>query len=409
MKPSLLWPRRILAMMLASGVVLAVTHAATINVEVDYMVGTHSHRPQANEIAAVVQMFACAGITLNVVVNEVVPHVNVMPRDPGNPNRFFEYAGTDGFKWYKNTYFDHADDAGWHYCIFGHQYQDTDYTTTGSSGLGETLGDDFVVTLGDFDNDIGTAFDRAATFAHELGHNLGLGHGEYDPRPLNKPSIMSYFYQLRGVKTALLDHGLTTETVSLFKELDYSRDWMVTLNEAALDEQAGTWMTSVDWNCNGIISGEVSQSLDDANDWCDSTATDRHILEDVDEWAKVRSTLAKAIPKSLADRPTVSCITAQEARRLKSLRGVAKAQPSVASEPCVSGAMLYLKPGELVTGDGAGSNPSTTLTVPLLNGPPDGSHFIFFPGRYELDPGPVVIGQPMKMFCPTGKAVVNPK
>ena len=47
---------------------------------------------------------------------------------------------------------------------------------TGSSGLAEISGNDLCVTLGGFSGETGTAFQKASTFAHELGHNLGLRH-----------------------------------------------------------------------------------------------------------------------------------------------------------------------------------------------------------------------------------------
>ena len=51
--------------------------ATVMNIEIDYMdstpTGGHSHGPQPDEIAAVVQMFACHGITLNIVVDQAIP------------------------------------------------------------------------------------------------------------------------------------------------------------------------------------------------------------------------------------------------------------------------------------------------------------------------------------------------
>ena len=69
-----------------------------------------------------------------------------------------------------------------HYCIFGHDHEGANCQVTGNSGLAETPGNDLVVTLGQFTNQVGTPFDRAATLAHEFGHNLGLTHcGANDP------------------------------------------------------------------------------------------------------------------------------------------------------------------------------------------------------------------------------------
>ena len=68
------------------------------------------------------------------------------------------------------------------------------------------------MTLGAFEGEVGTDWDRAASLAHELGHNLGLRHygigstlttsiGDFQP---NYASIMSYQYHLRGVRTMML-------------------------------------------------------------------------------------------------------------------------------------------------------------------------------------------------------------
>ena len=72
-----------------------------------------------------------------------------------------------------------------------------------SSGYSfEVPGSDFIVTLGRWhDGDGGTDCEKVGTFAHELGHNLGLRHGgseEINYKP-NHLSIMNYFFQIDGV------------------------------------------------------------------------------------------------------------------------------------------------------------------------------------------------------------------
>ena len=74
------------------------------------------------------------------------------------------------------------------YCIFGNHFMseasDGTMQPTTSSGVAEPFGTDFLVTLGpNSAKPPGSsaitkqlAF-QAATFMHELGHNLGLGHG----------------------------------------------------------------------------------------------------------------------------------------------------------------------------------------------------------------------------------------
>ena len=293
---------------------------SAINVEIDYMVGTwHSHEPARSEIDAVVQMFACQGITLNVVIDDALPHRDVLRRDPDDGDNFFDYDdGPDTFGYLKRNFFDN-DGGPWHYAVFGHQYQNDDYQTTSSSGLGEKPGDDFIVTLGDFDNDVGTAWDRAATFAHELGHNLGLGHaGAMDPAVVgsyvpNVPSVMSYFYQLTGVRAAMRCKGLISADAdeTLYKNLDYSHGRACDLDEGALDEPRGMGIVPVDWDCDGTIGGTVSQDLGEQDaSWCGSDA-DKDYLEDLNEW-NVLVDVAQ-MPASMRPEPEiVSCVTAEE-------------------------------------------------------------------------------------------------
>ena len=63
----------------------------------------------------------------------------------------------------------------YHYTIFGQSYDINPATGigNGSSGISDLPGDDFTVTLGG-----GVSVEtQVATFMHEFGHNLGLGHG----------------------------------------------------------------------------------------------------------------------------------------------------------------------------------------------------------------------------------------
>ncbi|MCE9594418.1 MAG: hypothetical protein K8S98_09500 [Planctomycetes bacterium] len=109
------------------------------------------------------------------------------------------------------------------YCIFGDQIMNT-----GFSGIAELPGNDFIVSLGTFTIAGGTDDQQAATFMHELGHTLNLGHGGSDGvnfKP-NYHSIMSYTWQMP--KPFLPDWGLV-----------YSVRAFNTLDEANLDEHVG--------------------------------------------------------------------------------------------------------------------------------------------------------------------------
>jgi len=102
-------------------------------------------------------------------------------------------------------------------------------TPRSNSGVSDIGGGDLMVTLGLWDNSVGTDFMQASTLFHELGHNLDLGHGGDISDPLNcKPnyqSSMSYLFQVRG----LLDPNG-------FPHIDYSHVALPLLNETNLSE-----------------------------------------------------------------------------------------------------------------------------------------------------------------------------
>jgi uncharacterized protein YjbI with pentapeptide repeats len=91
------------------------------------------------------------------------------------------------------------------------------YIPRSVSGVGELPGRYVMVSLGQWDNFVGSDYMQAATTVHELGHNLNLGHGgkaatyttlangrgRVTIEPNCKPpyfSIMSYLYQAAGLR-----------------------------------------------------------------------------------------------------------------------------------------------------------------------------------------------------------------
>jgi hypothetical protein len=104
-----------------------------------------------------------------------------------------------------------------------------------TSGIADSWGGDFAVTLGLWDNQTGTEQVQAATLMHELGHTFGLRHGgivqngalEPNCKP-NYQSVMNYLFQVRGLLTW---QGQPT--------LDYSRQQLTPLSESGLSESAG--------------------------------------------------------------------------------------------------------------------------------------------------------------------------
>lgn len=305
----------------------------TINVEIDYMVGTHSHILRQAEVDMVVQMFACQGIVMNIEISDSVPHVNVLT------GAWFGDGSMYSFWWYKSTYSDHIGEDGWHYCLMAHQYRN-DNGPTSSSGLGEIYGDDFMVTLGSWTGGIGTPFDRAATFAHELGHNLGLRHAgnqdegtilQYKP---NYPSVMTYRYQVNAVRREMLCTELADIALIDLNNLDYSHGLLPSINENSLIEADGLGYGPVDWNCNGSIDASpVSQDLGDYN-WCSSSGS-RSVLTDYDDWDNmVDVAFAKNKSSDFAEE-FVSCLTREEALAMAEKMADPCDPPVVEVEDCV--------------------------------------------------------------------------
>jgi hypothetical protein len=385
--------------------------ADTFRIEIDYMVGTHSHKPSQLVLDTVIQMFACQGHTLIIDLDDALPHYNTLVRDPDNcDGSLFDYDGaSNSFGALRDQYFDHADAGNWHYCIFAHNYQDDNCNLTSSSGLAERPGWNFIVSLGSFSSSTGTPFDQAATLAHEFGHNLGLTHcgtmecgdssdpdwvGPYTP---NLASIMSYRYQLAGVRANMLFNNLAPDE-ALFKNIDYSHGTMCGLNEDNLNEFFGTGMVPTDWNCNGTLQSGVAQDINGGNSgWCGSNGN-RTTLSDYNEWNVIGD-------PSLASKPVeVSCITAEEWQDVlqTSLAG-GFTQPDLAVEPCVGGRNVYIGAGILPVGTCSLPFPSVATAHSVA---PNGSVFFFKPGVYD-ESGVVTLNKPGIYLCYIGTAEVK--
>ncbi len=374
----------------------------------------HTHRPNQAELDAVIQMFACQGWTVNIQVSDAIPHYDMLEADPIRCTNIFTYIGEEAtFPRLKQQYADHAFEPGWHYAIFAHDYEfmtNTGCQNSGSSGLAETPGNDLIVTLGSFTNQVGTPFDRAATLAHEFGHNLGLTHcgnndpGDFDTAscsnvgsfPPNVGSIMSYVYQLSGIRTGQICNGLSFEEGALFKEIDYSHGTMCTLNEAALDEPFGTGMIGVDWNCSGQINGVRAKDLDwpvGAGNWCPSTGGVQ-TLSDFDEWAYIEAEHTTAAIGPRPSRPPTPCITAREVDALVTAGGCI--QPSLGTEACEGRRMVYLHPNG--SGGPNGNCAAPYNSVQSAHDAASNNSALFFTAGAYPQGGPVLLTKPMKLF-----------
>lgn len=131
------------------------------------------------------------------------------------------------YDYYKARFFNPARAGIYHYCVFAH-----DYWQGGSSSGLSFSNRDFIVTLGSWSAQTGDDNDQSGAFMHELGHNLGLGHGG-DSGINNKPnyqSIMNY----NNTYTVDVDYD-----GGLDGPLDYSHGFLFPLNENALNENLG--------------------------------------------------------------------------------------------------------------------------------------------------------------------------
>lgn len=194
-----------------------------------------------------------------------------------------------------------------HYLVVGSS-QKAD-GTSGSSGLAEIVGNDFLISFGGWGLKKDTPTNtnllinfQANTIMHELGHNLGLRHGgdedtNYKP---NYYSIMNYDYQLnclgaasganagdryyfrygiKGITTASAMLNGPTGTSCL---MDYSNGSSSNLDEFALNENNGIGRGTgfIDWNNNGGAA-ETNVAADINADTAGST------LHDFDDWGNV--------------------------------------------------------------------------------------------------------------------------
>ena len=186
-------------------------------------------------------------------------------------------------------------------------------------GIGEIGGNDFVVQIGErvFHDGFRDTEDQAATFMHELGHTLGLRHGGgidevivFEPKSWqgkpNYPSIMNY----------ALAHPHRWN--SRFWSLDFCREELPTLNEAALDERAGISSSlyrhysmpygvgharrvmrlarldgrRIDFSGNGVFSSGVSADLNYVGPAAPFAGVDRpspaEIMKGHNDWASIQ-------------------------------------------------------------------------------------------------------------------------
>lgn len=205
--------------------------------------GEHSHRPHDEVKLILEQAFSRQGISLHIELGNPVPHESTTSFD------LHEVLGEleSDFDRIKAAHFDGGRELIFHYALFAHRLSVLGFPI-GNSGMAEIVGDDLIVTLADFANQVGSLEQQAGTLMHELGHNLGLRHGGGDDENC-KPqhlSVMNYLHQHRGV---CFDDPCTEN-----HRFDFSSR-SLSLDEEHLDETSGVNFGTSDriyWTCPGF-------------------------------------------------------------------------------------------------------------------------------------------------------------
>ena len=225
-------------------------------IEVDYYPGL---KPKAAAINKVAKAFSDApvnnpdgkkGINLIIDVNQQIAAADV--------DNNLSPAWTD-FDVIKNKYYKSRRNKLFHYALFANRYNGGS-----SSGLSRGIpAHDFIVTLGNWSTPGGTLQQQAGTLMHEFGHNLGLRHGgnenaNYKPNYL---SIMSYSYQLRGLRFNGADGYLDYSRLRINSVMENSLNEFAAFSGFAGTTEANLAHYGVRYR-NGWLSGNASLNLD---------------------------------------------------------------------------------------------------------------------------------------------------
>ncbi|MCL4301295.1 MAG: SBBP repeat-containing protein [Anaerolineae bacterium] len=303
-----------------------------IFVEIDYMeacigVGNacikHSHKPNADAIALVVEAFKNAPVNNPDGIPGINLHVDFgsdTPMKPDDPNArwgsfsrsdrlpHYDYLSWTKFYELKQTKFDSARNGIFHYAIFAHFIEGLPCTSGATPRPIPNV--DFIVSLAGFGLGketacgdlgpltnvlVGTPFQQAGTFMHELGHNLGFDEGGGDAI-IGKPnylSVMNYAFQMRGLIYDNHNGGTFDYSRSgppqIPNLVETSLNESVGLNGGNSTAQYGTRWTCpnesiretlsanshIDWNCNGNSNEtNVSANINNKTGWYTSPSSE---------------------------------------------------------------------------------------------------------------------------------------
>ncbi len=295
-----------------------------IFLEIDHMDSSEAGlNPQKAAFDKIVAAFAAKNIVLHIDAGNVFSAgFDPSNYNLGNTDRLLPYnsrialtpqAGYASVQELKSQNFDPKRNQIFYYMVMGSS-QNSD-GSAGSSGRAEILGNDGMVTFGNWalNKSSETKINQlnnivASTIMHEFGHNLGLRHGGNENKnyKTNYVSIMNYMYQLdcigpssgQGVADRYFrnfnsvkypESSLVNNARSAGCAIDFSNGSSSTLNEETLNENAGMGRGAVfvDWNDNGTVQNSLSLNLNPqpVNQGGD-TIKDTHA--DHDDWTNIR-------------------------------------------------------------------------------------------------------------------------
>ena len=269
-----------------------------IFVEVDHQV---NHAPDPDALLDVVKAFKNRNINLHISVDQEYFVINDNGT-PGDPTDDFEVPLHESstswtrFQQLKTSFFGTADEQAlsdamdkltkkrqvFHYNGWIHALPSPSDLSSGRAEIG---GNDFVTSMGPFDRRVGSQDQQAASFMHELVHNLNVRHGGADDKNCkpNYASVMNYAHEfplesggiipkaqwkldISGRAQNFINENALDETVAVMTGPDPRRPspiWTV-VGGVGLTPQVVQMGTAVDWDQDGVVdTATYSQNVRD--------------------------------------------------------------------------------------------------------------------------------------------------